>query len=804
MKLHTLGQLQLTHSDFNQMKSLLLLAHLTVEGSKARRVLASLFWPEASNPLNNLAVAVFKMRQAGLLDADEVRVWSLVGSDVQDLRQALQAREWDKALQVYQGMFLDGVKLSGCSEELEEWVFHTREQLAGEMVLVLLELAQKEAAQMQFLEAGRWAAQAFQLQGAPPLALETLRRLHGLLLGANHPLAEKTHQELQEWGVQIHLTPEQARAQFQPDGVGRENELHKLLALQPGAWAWVRGGMGMGKTTLLKWVAQRKGWMHLQGRQGSPYATLKPLLGEGPFSEVQMLHRLQDCSFVLDDWHLADPESQALMCKLQQLHPSNPLVISSMDRPAMPVHTYFSLKTLSPEDLQDHPGAFDATQGLPALVGAWLRKEPLLDALEARLMKLPESARLVLYTTGLMAAPDYSLIRTALGMDAETFSWNLQLLQDAGWLNAHGHSSVPALIKSHLDAQVHLKARLTLQLARHLPEMEALPHYRDTRPFWDEKDLARITRAYSAFAREILLKGFAQQAADLLKEAPETLEIRMLRARSLEQAGAAQEALDLLEPLGDAPQVCGLRGLLLWRLGQAEAAEQSALAALKGDLESKADGLSTLGNIMFARGNFQEADQHFRRSATYWKVVGETSRHLAILRNSATARFRSGEDPEQAFQEVLEATQDHPVLLARTYLNLGNAFEQRRQTASAQNAYLKAIELSQQIQDIATESYAWNNLGMLHHKGHHLREAEHAYQRALEGARQTRDPLITAVALGNLAELLSDPLMWQDAIDMLHEAGHTAKAQQMTEHMTAYCLEHNIPIHGKLKPDHIN
>ncbi len=177
--LRTLGGLELVGRSFTRTKPLLLLAYLALEGPKARRYLAELFWPEAEEPLNNLNVALNQLRPLGLVQGEGVlRVE--VETDVQVLRRLLRQGLLEEARGLYRGAFLEGVELR-LGEELEEWVYSTREG-------VVLEVYQAYAR----------AAQAHYALGLPGKAqglLEEARGLPGVkwALEGLEPPPPKTH-----------------------------------------------------------------------------------------------------------------------------------------------------------------------------------------------------------------------------------------------------------------------------------------------------------------------------------------------------------------------------------------------------------------------------------------------------------------------------------------------------------------------------------------------------------------------------------------------------------------------------------
>ncbi|GAA5336512.1 MULTISPECIES: tetratricopeptide repeat protein [Thermus] len=130
--LRTLGTLSLETPQakgFRKKKPLLLLAYLALEGPRSRRHLAELFWPEASDPLNSLSVALTQLRKAGapVLGGDVLH--TEIPCDAHIFRTALAEGRLEEARRLYEGRFLEGAD-EGLPAELEEWVWSQREALA--------------------------------------------------------------------------------------------------------------------------------------------------------------------------------------------------------------------------------------------------------------------------------------------------------------------------------------------------------------------------------------------------------------------------------------------------------------------------------------------------------------------------------------------------------------------------------------------------------------------------------------------------------------------------------------------------
>jgi tetratricopeptide (TPR) repeat protein len=127
--LRTLGGLLLEGSSFGKRKPLLLLTYLALEGPKGRRHLQELFWPRAQDASNSLSVALSQLKQAGVEVQGKEILRTGVACDAVLLKSALEKGQLEEARALYRGRFLEGAD-DGLGEELEEWVWSTRETLA--------------------------------------------------------------------------------------------------------------------------------------------------------------------------------------------------------------------------------------------------------------------------------------------------------------------------------------------------------------------------------------------------------------------------------------------------------------------------------------------------------------------------------------------------------------------------------------------------------------------------------------------------------------------------------------------------
>lgn len=263
--LHTLGNLALEGSSFRRSKPLLLLAYLTLEGSKTRRELADLFYLDTKDPRDSLSTALgYLKREANSAEADSSKAWATVDCDAKKLLELLDGGEFDQALSHYQGSFLAGIDVA-MGEELEEWVYKTREFLASRVREAHLKLAEKAFETRQYDVAAKHAETAYGLDGATELEPEDMKRLYPLLYMGKSPKAPELRQEAEAFDIKLEIKElpketasnvQQLRHNLPPrttSFVGRDPELLEvanLLANPDCRLVTLHGLGGAGKTRL--------------------------------------------------------------------------------------------------------------------------------------------------------------------------------------------------------------------------------------------------------------------------------------------------------------------------------------------------------------------------------------------------------------------------------------------------------------------------------------------------------------------------------------------------------------------------
>lgn len=271
-------------SELTHPKPMLLLCYVSLNGPQQRKRLARLFWPTATDPLNRLSVTLSRIRaiEPSAVEANDRSVWTDLTADVALLFDALEEGRDAHAIDLYRGRFLRDVDVSGLSEELEEWMVSTADDVSLRVQRALLSVGEEAAKQRQYGLAAENAEMAYDT-GSHLLQPEDLIRAHVLLRAGRSPLADVVTKDSELLEADLAQSTDEARARLEalgPDPVpsnlkppatsfiGRARdvaELGRLLALQDHRLITLIGPGGIGKSRLALEVASEQ-------RYGSRFA----------------------------------------------------------------------------------------------------------------------------------------------------------------------------------------------------------------------------------------------------------------------------------------------------------------------------------------------------------------------------------------------------------------------------------------------------------------------------------------------------------------------------------------------------
>lgn len=286
-----MGRLRPTGSeDLAQQQPLALLCYLSMGGPRSRRHLATVFWPEAKQPLNNLSSAISRIRDRvpGAIVAERQTVSATIETDVADLKAAIECLDADEILRLYQGHFFELADVRSMGLELEEWVFSTREVLARASATALLAAGEAISA-ADPAKAAALAEEAHRIGHTFWVTADPWQRTHDLANTVGSFTAARVRVEAADNGFDLErAAPRKRPDELQPVGslFGRSDELAALSSFVDEStpeWLAIVGMGGVGKTALARaFVDQLAGsMMHVR----TPWVSL---------ADVRDVDRLRD------------------------------------------------------------------------------------------------------------------------------------------------------------------------------------------------------------------------------------------------------------------------------------------------------------------------------------------------------------------------------------------------------------------------------------------------------------------------------------------------------------------------------
>jgi len=202
MRLVTFGGLKLEGSEFTRPTPLLLLTYLALNGSKSRADLARMFYSTTKNPRDSLSTCLKLLRKVvpENVTTPQDRIIAKIQSDVHEYINLINSGQFDSALDLYRGPFLNGFS-QPLSEEVEGWMIETREYLAAKKRKALLTIVHQQLLKGRVDKASMFLDQAIILQDAPELSLVDIEFLGALTVAADSSLVSQVVQIANEFDI---------------------------------------------------------------------------------------------------------------------------------------------------------------------------------------------------------------------------------------------------------------------------------------------------------------------------------------------------------------------------------------------------------------------------------------------------------------------------------------------------------------------------------------------------------------------------------------------------------------------------
>lgn len=625
--------------------------------------------------------------------------------------------------------------------------------------------------------------------------------------------------------------------------VGRERELAQLDlvwrdAMHGGGTAGIAGEPGIGKTALARTLVERcatDGGVALRiaghaAERSLPYAAARDLLRatldvrpalaselgrdaaplgalvsgldtdgqaeirtpgdlqrlhEAVRAAVEALARDQRVLLVVDDAHLLDTPSAALLGYLARRPPRGVLLLAAWARGTgsapLPraVAEHGRVLTLPPLDLRGvtqllgtNPGdaaeVLRRTRGVPLLVQEYATADPAVGsgaavgARELVAARFEGAADLTRQVVGAVAVigtvADPELVRAACGRDEPE---TVDAIEDA---IAHGllveRADRPGYDVPHeLVRDVALAA---LSLAR-----ERLLHGRVADVFARRHAVDALATPAGAVALHLAQAGRDEAAATWYAAAAAQSSRVSAHAEALEQL---RSALALGYSALDAHQSVGATLVRLGRYGEALVALDQAAALAEGDPARQAAIEHAIAEVHDRLGEWGSAQIHLE-SARALIAVQASDRHARILADLALVQHRLGQHSEAAASATLaegEAAQvGDDAASAQANNVLGVIAEARGAYAEAQDRLTHAVELARGIHDLDLQIAALNNLSRTASAAGDTAAAMAAARSALDLGERQGDRHRLAALHSHMADLLHAAGREEEALEQL-------------------------------------
>lgn len=783
MMLRTLGGLELRGAHFTQPKPLLLLAYLSVEGTKSKRHLADLFWQDG-NRMKSLSMALTRLRQGAgdLVQADKVSLWTTLPSDVGTLLEALERKDWQGACELYTGAFLDATGGEGWSSELEEWVYETREYLAGRVQQALLNLAEDAARKRDFDPAARLAERAYRLPGLSGSEPSSLLAIYPLLRAGDSLLAASVSKEAESYGLTLDLSPAEAKATFGPatttphrlpvrgtSFVGRDEELTELattLSSPSVSLLTLLGPAGVGKTRLTLQLAHDQVQLATFS-DGVYFITLDALqepsllpsslltqLGQNqegtsePLAQLLTFLSEKRCLVILDNFeHLT--EGSNLLSSLIHNCPNLKLLVTTRERLNLEEEHVFTLTGLAyPQNLSEGAGLSDAVRLFSARaqqVQPRFEVEPqLADVLH--ICHLVEGLPL-----GLELAASWVRLMPCAEI-AEEISRNLEFLSTTTRNVPERHRSLKAAFEQSWQRLTPKEQAVLRKLSvfvggfRREAASDVAGATIPVLASLVDKSLLKVLPE-GRYERHPLLYQFTKEKLDVDTEEAALASVKhadfftrfAVSADAELRSRHQQQWLARLDEEND-----NLRGALAWALQHV-------------DRNSEGLGLaSSLQHFWYLRGYFREGrewlDAFLSREAgapslAYLKALCASARlgHAQGDYESAQAAYQTCID----FGEAL-AAQDLEDIVVRAQEGLGIMAQERGDYATARTFAEKCLAFERTRNNDTGISSSLNNLGIVAYYERNFSEAHTFFAESLKVRRRLGDDTLVSASLNNL------------------------------------------------------
>ena len=220
-------------------------------------------------------------------------------------------------------------------------------------------------------------------------------------------------------------------------------------------------------------------------------------------------------------------------------------------------------------------------------------------------------------------------------------------------------------------------------------------------------------------------------------------------------------------------------------LEQAAELAQKALIRVSPDQNLHRIGLlNTLGLILYSRGDYQPALDHFEQAYEISATSNDDDLRSIALHNRAMALTSLGRYNEalSCYQEALEIVRvlGDVVAQAQTLNNIGDLLRQQDQYEEALRALNQSMDLRERLGDVSGVARCLGNIATIHQRRGEYSQAREIFIKVLETFRRLEDQSGIVTTLCNLGSIAQDMDERGEAEQAYREAAQIA-ADHMLE-----------------------
>ncbi len=261
-------------------------------------------------------------------------------------------------------------------------------------------------------------------------------------------------------------------------------------------------------------------------------------------------------------------------------------------------------------------------------------------------------------------------------------------------------------------------------------------------------------------------------------------------AQSLSRGGAWAEAAACLADSGDHVALLELlskQGEKLLAGGQHQVLERALESVPPGKLRKSPEALMIKGRVLDIRGEWEEAEQCYRRAIKRCTRAGRIAElkdllaHLLLRRGKYRACLRLSR------QLLTELGRRHPNLRGQLLTNMGLAYCEMGRLREGEDAFIEAQRLFRQGGDRAGEGRVFYLLAAnVHYRRGEFRRAREAARRAILVFRKIHDPRRLCLSLGVLGFITAVTGSLREARALTHRALRMAEGLEYPV-VVGYC-----------------